>query len=399
MGNDLPESGNDLTCVVAGHVDHGKSTLIGCLARQLHDAGIASGAMDVAVADPAFFTDCLQQERENRMTVDSAAVRFDLPFGRLTLVDVPGHAEFLHNMMTGATRATVGVLVVAVDEGRRPLTEAHARLMVFCGLQRIILVINKMDLADWSLGAFESARSRMEAFLAGIGIAVDATVPTSASTGVNVLLRGDTPAWSAGTLFDALQNEMARGVASTEEAVPRFVVQSQLRLTDLPPLCTGRVLGGKIALEDTLWHVSAGKELKVAGIHRFPARDRPAEPGESVALQLAGDIVPARGEVLEAVPGSTPMSSEFDAQIAWLGEGAAQSGLTIQWLYRTTPMRIHPHSSAPSAWQNRNGLLRFQNVALCVPIERPVLSFSVCRELGRFVLLRRGCFLGAGKVT
>ena len=387
-----------LACVVAGHVDHGKSTLVGCLARQLHEAGIGAGAMDVAVADPAFFTDRLQQEREGRMTIDSAAVRFDLPAGHLTLVDVPGHAEFLQNMMTGATRTTSGVLVVAADEGPQEQTEAHIRLMAFCGVRRIILAVTKMDLVDWARPRHDRIRTRIEALLAELGMQLAATVPTAAATGANILRRDLAPPWCGETLLDALHREMARPSDESRDAVPRFVVQSVLRLPGMVPLCAGRVLGAPLAAGQILWPVGANRSVEVVRIARHPHDPGPARPGESVAVELDAGSLPPRGAVLEAVPGSTPMAREFAARIAWIGGEIPHSRLVAQWLYRTTT--IAPRQTTERLrWQVTNGLLRIQDSLLSMRAQEPLMAFADCQELGRFVLSADGKFAGAGIVT
>ena len=387
--------------MVAGHVDHGKSTLIGCLARELHGAGIAAGALDVAVADPAFFTDRLQEEREGKMTVDSAAVRFDLPFGRLTLVDVPGHAEFLRSMLTGATQATVGALVVAVDEGIRPQTTVHARLMALCGIRRVILVIAKMDLVGWQPEACERVRLQAEDLLARTGMVVTAVVPVAAVDGVNVLAREGVPPWCQGTLLDALQAEMqwsADAVAPT--ACTRFAVQNVLRLPGLPPLCVGRVLGGHLAEGDTLWQVGDGRALQVKRIARFPACRDAAKPGESVALELADDAMPCRGAVLEAEPEATVFSAHLEARVAWLDPVPCSSRLRSQWLFQILPIRLaDSQPTEVSAPGGQLGVLHISDSALVLTYPRPISTCDECPELGRFVLLDHEKMIGAGVIT
>ena len=396
-----PQASTCLSCVVAGHVDHGKSTLIGCLARELHSAGITAGALDVAVNDPAFFTDRLQEEREGKMTVDSAAVRFDLPFGHLTLVDVPGHAEFLRSMLTGTTHATVGVLVVAADEGIRPQTVVHARLMALCGIRRVVLAITKMDLAGWRQGAYENVRSQAEALLTGLGMEATAAVPVAVLEGTNVLVREGAPPWCEGTLLDAFQAEMQWTSATVTPATcTRFAVQHVQRLPGLPPLCVGRVLGGHLAEGDTLWQVGDGRRLKVKRIARFPECRDAAKPGESVALEFAGSAMPSRGDVLEAAPRCTAFSSHLEARVAWLDPRPSFPQLRSQWLFQALPIQIagSQPSHLPDA-TGQCGVLHISNSALQIAHPRPISTFEECSEMGRFVLWDSGKMVGAGVVT
>lgn len=389
-----------LACVVAGHVDHGKSTLIGSLARELSRAGVPMGAMDVGATDPAFFTDRLQEEREGRMTVDRAAVRFDLPDGHLTLIDVPGHAEFLRNMLTGATQATVGILVVAADEGIRPQTIAHAKLMAFCGIRRIVLAVSKMDCAGWSREACERLRPQVGELFAGTGSAVVAVVPVAAPDGANIVDRGGVPAWCGGTLLDALLAELRRPAPADAPPPARFAVQGILRLPGLPPLCTGRVVGGRIGAGDCLREVGGTAVFEVKRIRRFPERPDAALPGENVALELAGPALPRRGTVLEAEGGETPFLAEMRARVAWLDAVPEDGWLDCQWLYQTVPARIvHSAGSVPYGTLGDFGLLHIADTVLSVVTFRPALSFWECPELGRFVLWRGSRMIGAGVVT
>lgn len=389
-----------LACVVAGHVDHGKSTLVGSLARELARAGVPTGAMDVAAADPAFFTDRLREEREGCMTVDRAAVRFDLPDGHLTLIDVPGHAEFLRNMLTGATQATAGVLVVAADEGIRPQTVAHAKLLAFCGIRRIILVVSKMDCVGWDRETGERLGPRAGELFAGTGSGIVATVPVAAREGRNIVERGGVPSWCGGTLLDALLAELRRPAPAATAAPARFAVQTALRLPGLPPLCAGRVVGGGIGAGARLFAAGHPTPFEVAGVRRFPERTDPARPGENVALELSGGVLPERGSILEEAGGTTPLRTQVQARIAWLDCPSEPDGLDCQWLFRTVPVRIAPRECAtPHGTVGRFGPLRIADAVVTTASPQPCFTFTECPELGRFVLWNGNRMVGAGIVT
>lgn len=400
MVTSIAQPNASLACVVAGHVDHGKSTLIGSLAQELHRAGVPMGAMDVGIGDPAFFTDRLREEREGRMTVDRAAVRFDLPDGHLTLIDVPGHAEFLRNMLTGATQATAGILVVAADEGIRPQTIVHAKLMALCGIRRIILAVTKMDCVGWSREACGRICPLVGDLLAGTGSAIVAVVPVAAPRGVNILERRQVPAWCSGTLLDALLAELRRPAPAEAATVARFAVQDTLRLPGLPPLCVGRAIGGLIAAGDQLREIGSDRVFEVARIRRFPERGDAAMPGENVALDLAGSDLPERGMVLEAAAGNTSFATEVRARVAWLDVPAQTERLDCQWLFHTVPARIvHCGPSVTGENAGDSGVLHIADVVLSMAMFRPIVPFGQCPELGRFVVRRGGQMTGAGVVT
>ncbi len=157
-----------LKIVFVGHVDHGKSTLIG---RILHDTGslpegkIAS--IQKACAEEgmefeyAFLLDALLEEQEQNITIDTTQIPFRTKRRQYVIIDAPGHKEFLKNMITGASRADAAVLVIAANEGVREQSRRHAYLLSLLGIKQVIVVVNKMDLADFSEERFRSDRKRV----------------------------------------------------------------------------------------------------------------------------------------------------------------------------------------------------------------------------------------------
>jgi len=172
-----PDIEPKLRVVFAGHVDHGKSTLIG---RILHDTGsLPEGKIEeikkACAAEGmefefAFLLDALLEEQKQNVTIDTTEISFRTVRRRYAIIDAPGHKEFLKNMITGASRADAAILVIGADEGVREQSRRHAYLLSLLGVKQLIVVVNKMDLADYGQAKFDAIAAEFSAFLAQIGI-------------------------------------------------------------------------------------------------------------------------------------------------------------------------------------------------------------------------------------
>src|SRR3989454_4924242 len=182
--------------VFVGHVDHGKSTLIG---RILHDTGsLPEGKVEeikkACAAEGmefefAFLLDALLEEQKQNVTIDTTEIPFRTARGRYAIIDAPGHKEFLKNMITGASRADAAVLVIAASEGVREQSRRHAYLLSLLGIKQLIVVVNKMDLADFSEKKFQEIEKEYRKFLAELGLEARVFVPASAKNRDNVASR------------------------------------------------------------------------------------------------------------------------------------------------------------------------------------------------------------------
>src|SRR5205807_7546325 len=165
-----------LKVVFVGHVDHGKSTLIG---RILHDTNsLAEGKLEqirqACAAENmefefAFLLDALLEEQEQNVTIDTTRIPFRTAKRRYAIIDAPGHKEFLKNMITGAANADAAVLVIAASEGVREQSRRHAYLLSLLGIRQLIVVVNKMDLADYSEELFREIKNEYRKFLSDLG--------------------------------------------------------------------------------------------------------------------------------------------------------------------------------------------------------------------------------------
>src|SRR5437763_8160836 len=201
-----------LRVVFVGHVDHGKSTLIG---RILHDTGsLPEGKIEeikkACAAEGmefefAFLLDALLEEQKQNVTIDTTEIPFRTARRRYAIIDAPGHKEFLKNMITGASRADAAILVIGADEGVREQSRRHAYLLSMLGVNQVIVVVNKMDLIDYSEKRFREIEQDYRKFLQQLGLNALTFIPASAKQGENVARAGMKMKWyRAANVLEAL---------------------------------------------------------------------------------------------------------------------------------------------------------------------------------------------------
>ena len=191
-----------LAIVIVGHVDHGKSTLVGKL---LHDTdSLPEGRLEAVKAmcekrgmpfEWAFLMDSSQAERDQGVTIDTAQIWFKTEKREYVIIDAPGHREFLKNMITGASASEAALLVIDAQNGMQEQSRRHSYLLHLLGVRQIAVVVNKMDLVDFSESTFREVENSCRKYLTGIGITPTFVIPVSARKGDMIASRGDRLAW------------------------------------------------------------------------------------------------------------------------------------------------------------------------------------------------------------
>src|SRR5262249_41896478 len=289
-----------LRVVIVGHVDHGKSTLIG---RLLHETGaLAEGKLKSLEAESrgrgmrlewSFLLDALQTERDQGITIDTSQVRLRTATRDVVLIDAPGHAEFLRNMITGAAQADAAVLIVDATEGVRDQTRRHGYLLHLLGVRQVVVVINKMDRAGFDAARFDEIRTEITAHLAGLGLPPAAVIPISARNGDGVARHTSATAWYRGpTVLAAL--DAFSPAPKPHDSAPRRPVQAIYKFDDRR-IIAGRVESGRIGVGDDIVILPAGKRARIRSIEAWPAPDavrapRVATAGQSIGITLDREI-------------------------------------------------------------------------------------------------------------
>ena len=316
-----------LKVVFVGHVDHGKSTLIG---RILHDTGsLPDGkiaAIQQACAEEgmefefAFLLDALLEEQAQNITIDTTQIPFRTERRRYVIIDAPGHKEFLKNMITGAATADAAVLVIAANEGVREQSRRHGYLLSLLGVRQIMIVVNKMDAVAYSEQLFRDIEREYTAFLSSLGLEARRFVPCSARKGENVAQRStDAQPWYGGpTLLEGL-DELAVVTAPTGQPL-RLSVQDVYRF-DQRRIIAGRIESGVLRVGDELVFSPANKTSVVASIEGWNS-EPPAEAiaGDSVGITLREQIFVERGYVASHLTETPIQANRFHADLFWLTE-------------------------------------------------------------------------------
>src|SRR5438552_7530681 len=204
-GNGSTTPTEQLKIVIVGHVDHGKSTFVG---RLFHDTGsLPEGKLEQRqkIAERrgvpfewANLMDALQSERDQNITIDTAQIWFHTAKRQYVIIDAPGHKEFLKNMVSGAARAEAALLVIDAAEGVQEQSRRHGQLLALVGVQQVAVVVNKMDLVDYSHDRYAAIVDEYSAFLRQLGVTPQRFVPASASLGDNVAERSPNMPWHDG---------------------------------------------------------------------------------------------------------------------------------------------------------------------------------------------------------
>lgn len=321
-----------INLVSIGHVDHGKSTMIGRLLwdtenlpesemRKLEEEAEEQGK---ETFEFAFAMDNLQEERERGVTIDLRHQEFDSDNYYFTMIDAPGHRDFIKNMITGAAQADAGILVVAADDGVQPQTKEHSYLAKTLGIEQLVVAINKMDKEDWSEDVFNERVEEVKNLLEGVGFDTDAItfVPISAYEGDNVVEASDNLTWYDGpTLHETLDNldEPQKPV----DLPLRVPIQDAYKIKGVGTVPVGRVETGKLEVgkdvkfepASTRLNKNVGGEVKSIEMHHEEVEE--AGPGDNIGFNVRGvgkDDV-KRGDVGGTPDNPPTVVDSFKAQI------------------------------------------------------------------------------------
>ncbi len=410
MARDVPP----LEIVIVGHVDHGKSTLIG---RLFHDTGSlpvekyeaikAACERDGREFEFAFLMDALEEEREQNVTIDTAQTYFKTDLRRYVIIDAPGHKEFLKNMLTGAAQADAAVLIVDAAEGVREQTQRHAYVLSLLGIQQVIVVINKLDLVNWSERVFEAVRRDATRFLHGLGLTPSYVIPISARLGDNIAHRSERTDWYDGpTVLAAL--DTFTDVRSPAHLPLRFPLQDVYRW-DNQRYYVGRVESGIVTVGQEVVIQPSGRQARVQSILEWNEADRgDAVAGECVALTFDQELFAERGEVISPVGRSPQVTRELVASLFWLGQEPLRVGQQVILKLATaetaaTVREITERldsSTLKVTERHAEALETTEAGTVVLALRHPVAAeaYEENPRLGRFVLVVDGIVRGGGTV-
>ncbi|NLB15566.1 MAG: GTP-binding protein [Clostridiales bacterium] len=321
-----------MNIVIVGHVDHGKSTVIG---RLLADTdSLPQGKLEQVREmcrrnskpfEYAFLLDALKDERSQGITIDAARCFFKTAKRDYLIIDAPGHIEFLKNMITGASRAEAALLVIDANEGVRENSRRHGYMLKMLGIKQVAVLVNKMDLADYSEEVFKSIEAEYRGFLEEIGIRAKSFIPVSAMQGDNIAAQSSDMTWYKGrTVLEELDAFDEK--ESEADSLPfRMPVQDVYRFTgsgDDRRIIAGTVESGRLKIGDECVFYPSGKHTHVATFEHFGAGETPTEIKTDMAagFTMTEQIYIRRGEICCLSGEKTPkVGTSFVASLFWLG--------------------------------------------------------------------------------
>ena len=416
----VPEAGAAmglLRFITCGSVDDGKSTLIGrllwecgcltedhaeALARDSKKHGTQGGDLDYAL-----LLDGLQAEREQGITIDVAYRFFATARRKFIVADTPGHEQYTCNMATGASTASLAVLLIDARKGVLVQTRRHSRIVDMLGIRHVVVAVNKMDLVGWDVGAFAAIERDYRQFAAGLGFDSVSCVPLSALHGDNLAAPGVSAPWYRGpTLLAMLEGfEIPEAPDGALRLPVQWVNRASLDFRGFG----GRIAAGRVAPGDRVRVAPSGAETRVKAIVAMQGKLPGAQRGQSVMLTLADEIDVSRGDVITAASSPLECADQFEAKILWLSRNALVPGrvyeakiqhLRVGASVTAVKYRIDVDSGARLAAKT---VERNEIAVVNLGMERPVPfePYASSRELGGFILVDclSGDTVGAGMIA
>ena len=396
----------NVNVVIIGHVDHGKSTLIG---RLLYDSeSITEGRVEEIqkLAEEykkrfefAYFIDSFDDELKEERTIDTTGVMFKGQKNLYSITDVPGHKEFIKNMLTGASHADVAVLVVAADEGIQEQTGRHTFLIHMLGIKQLLVVVNKMDIVDYKQEVFQAIKSGVSKLLASFGYSNIEFIAASAMEGDNIYKPSPRMKWYEGpTLIQTLDK-----VEVSKELKPlRFIVQDTYAV-DSDKVVVGRIESGTLNKGDSVVFQPSGVRGTIEKIRVFEGEIQEATQGDSIGIVVDRGV--ERGDVCGLVEAPPVAVKEFLGEAVLL-ERNLKKGDRLELRCGTArvsceikEIRERINSETGEVVERYPTVISENDAAIILFATEPLVveNFSEIPELGRFILVKDRN-IGAGVV-
>jgi bifunctional enzyme CysN/CysC len=400
--------------VFAGHVDHGKSTLLGRLyadTDSLPDGHLEKVRQICAkqgkVFEYAFLFDAFLEEQEQGITIDTARTFFNWGNRQYLILDAPGHKEFLKNMISGAARAEAAVLLIDAAEGVQEQSRRHGYMLSLLGIRQVVVVVNKMDLVQYDEKVFSEIEKLYRDFLGELGLTPQRFIPASAREGHNVANRSSQMPWYQGpTLLESLEN-FVKLPARTDLPL-RFPVQDVYKF-DARRIIAGRVETGELKVGDTLVFSPSNKTAQVKSIESFNATvlPRSVAAGRSTGFTLSEQIFIERGEIAPLKHSPPEVCSRFRANVFWMGKRALEIGKRYQLRVTTCEAEMELESvlgiidaSTLGRVERRDRLEQNDVAEVIIKTRKPVPidRYGDIDATGRFVIID-GCDIWGGGIV
>lgn len=404
-----------MNIVIVGHVDHGKSTLLG---RLYADTGtLSEGKIEKVQAicrqqgkefEYAFLFDAFLEEQQQGITIDTARTFFTWGGRQYIIIDAPGHKEFLKNMVSGAARAEAALLVIDALEGVREQSKRHGLLLSMLGVKQVTVIVNKMDLVDYREDTFQAIEKEYREFLTQLNVVPQYIIPASAKQGVNITqVSPETPWYTGPSVLDSLAHFHLE-TSGSDQAL-RFPLQDVYKF-DARRILVGRITAGKLKIGDRLVFSPTNKSATVQSIETFNVDPPPtqASAGQSVGITLNEQIFVERGHIATHEETRPLVSTQIRANLFWLGKQPLETRRTyiLRLATREVPCEvsvIHRIVDATNlADRHTQSTVQRNEVADITLRTKSPIAFDLYENFettGRFVLVDNYDVAGGGIIT
>ncbi len=404
-----------MNIVIVGHVDHGKSTLLG---RLYADTGtLPEGKIEKIQAicrqqgkefEYAFLFDAFLEEQQQGITIDTARTFFTWGGRQYIIIDAPGHKEFLKNMVSGAARAEAALLIIDALEGVRDQSKRHGLLLSMLGVKQVTVIVNKMDLVNYREDTFQAIEKEYREFLTQLNVVPQYIIPASAKQGINITkISPETPWYTGPSVLDSLAHFHLE-TAESEQAL-RFPLQDVYKF-DARRILVGRLTAGKLKIGDRLVFSPTNKSANVQSIESFNIDPPPTQAiaGQSVGITLDEQIFVERGHIATHEETRPLVSTKIRANLFWLGNQPLemQRPYTLRLATHEVPCEIsaiHRIVDANNLDDRQTQITVQRNEVADITLRaKSPLAFDLYSNFettGRFVLVDNYDVAGGGIIT
>ena len=392
-----------LRFITCGSVDDGKSTLIGRLlyeSKLIFDDQLAALAADSRkfgtqgdAFDFALLVDGLAAEREQGITIDVAYRYFATDRRKFIVADTPGHEQYTRNMATGASTATLAIIMIDARKGVLAQTRRHAFIAALLGIKHVVLAVNKMDLVDYAENVFGTITSDFMALNETLGFADIQPIPISALEGDNVIAASVNMPWYEGPSLLTHLEEV--DVPDDNQGPLRLPVQYVIHPDQDFRGYAGRIAGGTVAAGDPLKILPSGQEATVSQVYVGEVAQDRASAGQSVSVTLQGEFDISRGDMLVAADKPAEIADQFRATIIWMDQREMLPGRA--YIMKTEGRSATATLAKPRFRINVNNYeqqpvdtLALNDIASCnISLDRAIAfdSYETNRTTGSFILI------------
>lgn len=414
----VPAQKEDMNIVIVGHVDHGKSTIIGRLLADTNSLpeGKLEHIKEICRRNSkpfeyAFLLDALKDEQAQGITIDIARCFFMTEKRNYIILDSPGHIEFLKNMITGASRAQAALLVVDASEGIKENSRRHGYMLSMLGINQVAVLVNKMDLVNYDLKVYERIVDDFSKFLKKLGMSVTSFIPVSGLNGDNIALSSQNMNWFKGktvleTLdsFETEQKSFDRPFRMPVQGVYKFTQNGDTRR-----IVAGTILSGNLSISDEVIFYPSGKKSKVKSIEGFNKdKQTKAYADNAIGFTLEEQVYIKRGEVAVLLNQPKPkVTSRIRVSLFWLGKEPMEKHKKYLLKLGTAKIDVELEEimqvmNSSTLEQQKKNIVEKNEVADCILKLGKAIAFDLASDIeymSRFVLVDNYEISGGGVVA